>query len=67
MNGIEGIFDGDPLQVTGRNFQTQREVQVNFLDGRSGKELLEDFFVVQRSWGGVEFPIGGAALSVSVV
>lgn len=46
VNGIESILDGDTFQVSCGNFQTEREVQVNFLDRRLGQMQLENCWIL---------------------
>ena len=56
MDGIQCILNRDTFQVPCSDFESQREVQINLLDGRSSEELLQRLLFVYRCWRGIQFP-----------
>lgn len=50
VDGIQGILDGDTLQIPGGDLQAQGEVQVNLLDRWADEWELEDVLVVDCVW-----------------
>lgn len=50
VDGIQGILDGDTLQIPGGDLQTQGEVQVNLLDGWGDEVEFEDVLVLDGIW-----------------
>lgn len=50
VDGIQGILDGDTLQIPGGDLQTKGEVQVNLLDRRTDEWKLEDVLVIDCTW-----------------
>lgn len=57
MNCVQSILDGDAFEIPRSNFESQREMQVNLLDGRVCEKLLQSFLVLQGCRGSVELPI----------
>jgi hypothetical protein len=67
VDGIQGVLDGDALEVPRRHFQPQWEVEVNLLDRRRCEELLEDLLVLNCRRGGVDLPVTGAHWSEDAI
>ena len=59
MDCVQCILDRHSFQVSCSDFEPQRKVQVNLLDRRFGKVLLEYVFVFQCSWRCVQPPGDG--------
>jgi len=59
VDGVQGIFDGDALDVACCDFQAKREVQVDLLDWRRCEELLEGLLVLYCCGRGIDLPGGG--------
>lgn len=50
VDGIQGILNGDTLQIPGSDLQTQGEVQVNLLHSGSDEGEFEDVLVLDGVW-----------------
>ena len=63
VDGIAGVFDGDAFHVAGGDFETEGEVEVDFLDRGVAEELVEDVFLFDGCGGAVDFPGRGGQFS----
>lgn len=56
VDSFQRVLDGYTFEIAGGDLQTQRKMQVNFLDRRLNKEQLQVVFVFYTRWRSVEFP-----------
>lgn len=59
VDSIHGILDSYTFQVSRRDFQAQREVEVNLLEGRVGQVNLQQLWLLDRVGRGIDLPERG--------